>query len=280
MSWVTLGSELGEQALVEYLDSPLITVRTAALEALDRIEFGDATAFRLIEEVKDGEFSTAFMAAEILGRHRVAEAVSTLREALYSNDFFLEGKAMVALAQMGDTASYERIVEIFATTYNPRLVIHGARAIYFMGRQSDIPVLLRKLDPRSIPAEHDQIMGSVLGILGWGGVFFRLVTLYNRGAVQGVDMLGDAADKRMAARGIGVDPDIRAAVKAALEEAAVMNLSGDPAALLALLKLAASKGETGRRIAVLLEDDAARIIGASSRLRFSLTMLGVYLLVG
>ncbi|MBW7997193.1 MAG: MFS transporter [Candidatus Glassbacteria bacterium] len=276
----TLGSELGETALVEYLDSPLITVRTAALEALDRIEFGDSTTFRLIEEVKDGEFSTAFMAAEILGRHRVAQAASALREALYSNDFFLEGKAMVALAQLGDTASYGRIAEIFATTYNPRLVIHGARALYYMGEAANVAPLLRKLDPRALPAEHDQIMASAMGLLGWGGQFFRLMTLYNRGAVLGNDMLADDVEKRLLARGEEVDAATREAIKNALEEAAAQTLSGEPAALLALLRLAESKSEHGKLVKNLLEDDAARVRAATQRLRFSLTMLGVYLLVG
>ncbi len=275
-----LGSELGEQALVEYLDSPLITVRTAALDAIDRIEFGDATSFRLIDELKDGEFSTAFMAAEILGRHRVEVATSALREALNSNDFFLEGKAMVALAQLGDTPSYDRITEIFSTTFNPRLVIHGARAIYYMGRQDNIPQLLRKLDPSSIPAEHDQIMGAAMGLLGWGGKFFRLMTLYNRGAMQGVDMLADDVEKRLAGRGDSVDNATREAIKKALHEAAVLSISAEPAALLTLLRLAERQGEHGKKLKALLEDDAARVTKASGRLRFSLTMLGVYLAVG
>ncbi len=277
----TLGSELGEQALVEYLDSPLITVRTAALEALDRIEFGDSTAFRLIEELKDGEFSTAFMAAEILGRHRVEVATSALREALFSNDFFLEGKAMVALAQLEDSPSYNRILEIFATTFNPRLIIHGARAIYFIGEPANVPLLLKKLDPASIPAEHDQIMGAAMGLLGWGGKFFRLMTLYNRGAMQGVDMLADDVEKIFAARAAEVDAATRATVKISLDEAAVQHLSGEPVALLALLRLAVGKGEHGKLVKTLLEDDAAaRIKNASGRLRFSLTMLGAYLVVG
>jgi HEAT repeat protein len=276
----SLGSELGEQALVEYLDSPLITVRTAALDALDKIEFGDATAFRLIDELKDGEFSTAFMAAEIMGRHRVEVATSALREALYSNDFFLEGKAMVALAQLKDATSYHRILEIFATTFNPRLVIHGARAIYFIGEPANVPHLLRKLDPASIPAEHDQIMGAAMGLLGWGGKFFRLMTLYNRGALQGVDMLADDVEKRIAERGHAVDANTRATVKKALEETAVLNLSGEPVALMALLRLAGKNDEHRKIVQTLLEDDTARVTGASGRLRFSLTMLGIYLVVG
>ena len=115
----SLGSEVGEEALLEYLDSPLYTIRTAALSAIDRIEFGPETAKRLIVEVKRGEFTTAYLAADMLGTHRIIESVPVLREALESNDYFLEGKAMLSLARLGDTDSVPRILEIFSLTYNP-----------------------------------------------------------------------------------------------------------------------------------------------------------------
>jgi len=276
----TLGSEFSERTLLEYLDSPLFTVRTAALDALDRIRFGSEASFRLIEEVKDGEFSTAFMAAEILGKHRVAEAAGALREALYSNDFFLEGKAMVSLAQLGDTASYGRIREIFRTTYNPRLTIHGARAIFFMGDPQDVALLLARLDPRALPAEHDQIIASVAGLLGWEEKFFRLMTLYNRNYQLGTDALAEEVERRLREPDCPLaDPD-RGLLRDSLAETAGRR-NADPEKLMALFERAVRLDHPRAGLLnVLLADSAQRVKAASPRLRFSLTVLAAVVLLG
>ena len=272
----SLGSGVGESALLEYLDSPLFTVRTAALEALDKLEFGPETGWRLIEEIKDGEFSTAFMAADILGRHRVSEAISTLRESLYSNDFFLQGKAMVALAQLGDLPSYGRITEIFSTTFNPRLVIHGARALYLIGERDNARLLLSRLDPRGVQAEHDEIMHSAFALLGWGEESFRLMTLFNRNQQLGLDTLTELVEKRLEALAGRITSLERLILRAALDEAADREVS-TPEALLALLRQAAGlKAEKAKYLDVLLGDEATVIQSATPRLRFSLTALACY----
>jgi hypothetical protein len=88
-------------------------------------------------------------------------------------------------------------------------------------------------------------------------------------------------DKRLLTALDNHDSATREAIKAALEETAEQALDSEPVALLALLRLAAERGgEKGAFLTVLLEDNSARITGASARLRFSLTMLGVFLLVG
>jgi len=273
----SLRSEVGEKTLLDYLDSPLFTIRTAALEALDRIDFGPQAAKRLIQEVWSGEFTTSFMAAEILGRHRVAEAVPDLREGLYSNDFFLEGKAMVALAELEDRESYGRIKEIFRHTHNPRLVIHGARAIYHMGQVENVPLLLRKISPRMLPAEHDEIMHAVFALLGWGEETFRIMTLYNRDAQQGLDALNEEAEKRLPAMSGKMNPDEKILLRRALEELG-SGQSGLPKALISLLETIASFPEDkALYIAPLLKNDSRMVKEAPPRLLFVFTTLGALL---
>ncbi len=274
-----LRSEVSERTLLEYLDSPLFTLRTAALEALDRIEFGPETAWRLIEEVKDGEFSTAWMAAEILGKHRVSEAVTTLRESLHSNDFFLEGKAMLALAQMGDSQSYGRIREIFRLTYNPRLTIHGARAIYHMGERGNVTLLLEKLNPLMLSAELDEIMHAVFALLGRQEAHFRLMTLYNRSAQQGLDVLAHELEKGLVELGEAVQEDDAALVRSAMAETAAMTREA-PGKLIALLhRVASFSGDKERHLEVLLREDSRLVREAPPRLRFAFMALAGYLLL-
>jgi hypothetical protein len=273
----SLGSDVSEKTLLEYLDSPLFSLRTSALDALDKIEFGPEAAWRLIEEVKDGEFSTAFMAAEILGRHGVQEAVTTLRESLHSNDFYLEGKAMMALAQLGDRASYPRITEIFQHTYNPRLVIHGARALAFMGERENLWPLLKKLNPLMLPSEYDEIMHVVFSLLGWPEQGFRLLSLYNRSAQLGVDTLNDEVDRRLLHQDINIPSGELKVLKGALAEVSSLNHPA-PDELVRLLGIAAAQGEgRARCLEVLIEEKAKLVREAPPRLRFSITALTVYL---
>ncbi|MCE5271707.1 MFS transporter [bacterium] len=274
-----LRSEVSERTLLEYLDSPIFTLRTAALEALDRIEFGPEASWRLIEEVKDGEFSTAWMAAEILGKHRVSEAITTLRESLHSNDFFLEGKAMQALGQMQDSQSYPRIKEIFRLTYNPRLTIHGARAIYDMGERENVTLLLEKLNPLMLPAELDEIMHAVFALLGRHEEHFRLMTLYNRSAQQGLDVLAHELEKGLEGLGEKVSAGDAALVRAAMAETAAMNRQAPEQLVRLLQRVNVLGGDKARYIEVLLRDSERPVREAPPRLRFGFMGLAGYLLL-
>ncbi len=274
-----LRSEVSERTLLEYLDSPLFTLRTAALEALDRIEFGPEASWRLIEEVKDGEFSTAWLAADILGKHRVNEAITTLRESLHSNDFFLEGKAMQALAQMQDSQSYPRIKEIFRLTYNPRLTIHGARAIYDMGERENVTLLLEKLNPLMLPAELDEIMHAVFALLGRQEEHFRLMTLYNRSAQQGLDVLAHELEKGLDGLGERVSAGDASLVRAAMAETAALSREAPEKLISLLQRVNALGGDKACYLEVLLRDSARIAREAPPRLRFGFMALASYLLL-
>jgi len=172
-------SDLSEESLVAFLASPSFLTRSRAITALGEIYFSKATAFKLIEELQKGEFTTAYLAAEVLGEHQIYEAIPHLRKALDSDDVFLRGKAMLALAQLVDAESYQKISDIFAATENPRLLIHGGRAFVYIGNSNNLRLILRKVaQPHLAPSVRDDLLFSLCEICGVGETFYRLYNLF------------------------------------------------------------------------------------------------------
>lgn len=185
-----IASSLSESTLRGLLDSPRLAVRVHAMRALREIEFGAQTADALINEVRCGEFTSAWNAAEILGEHRVQQAVPVLREGLESADPFLVGKCMVSLVQLGDSESYERIRELFAGADNPRIIIHGANAFVAAGDPARITDLLEKIYHAELyPPVADELLSAVATLCGCEREFYRFLREYNRDPEQGISML-------------------------------------------------------------------------------------------
>jgi hypothetical protein len=185
-----IASSLSEPALRSLLDSPRLSVRVHALRALREIDFGSRTAEALIRELKCGEFTSAWNAAEILGHHRIEAAVPALREGLESTDPFLVGKCMVALVQLGDRVSRPRILELFREAENPRIIIHGANALVESGEPEGIIELLEKLytTPLYGPVA-DELLNAVATLCGAERDFYRFLREYNSDPEQGFGIL-------------------------------------------------------------------------------------------
>lgn len=164
--------------LIGKLESPSFAVRAETLNTLSNHPVDEQLEAALVAEIADHHFTTAHIAAQIAGRQGVRAAVGALREALESDDFMLAGKAMIALAQLGDRESMPRITEIFTATTNPRLTIHGARAFAELGDESYSPVLLSKLAPRIAPFVRDEIILAVAQILRLDATFYQLYSLF------------------------------------------------------------------------------------------------------
>jgi len=174
-------SNLSESALREYLNSPRLSVRIRVLRALRRLDFGPSTAKALRRELKRGEFTSAWIAAEILGDSGVKEATAELRECLDSEDPFLRGKSMVALVQLGDSQSYPRIRSEFAASLNPRILINGAQALSAMEEPEDVRLLLEKsTDPRIPAPVVEEILSQVAAFNGTENGFYTLMREYHR----------------------------------------------------------------------------------------------------
>ncbi|OGV31279.1 MAG: hypothetical protein A2020_01500 [Lentisphaerae bacterium GWF2_45_14] len=171
-------SGLSEKKLLSYLDSPKFSVRGKAMQALRQMPFGDGAKKALINELEYGEQTTAYIAAQILGENKVKEAIPLLLKALESNDNYLKGKAMVSLVQLEVKESYRKIEEIFKSSSNPRLIIHGAAALGEIGDPDAMDLLLDKAVPEQSGPILNEILLALSEIGGTADTFYRFLKHY------------------------------------------------------------------------------------------------------
>ncbi|MCF6175357.1 MAG: hypothetical protein L3J71_06290 [Victivallaceae bacterium] len=148
-----LRSGLSEQELLNFMDSPKYELRYHAIWSLINIPLSDNGRQRLINELTDGLFSTANIAAHILGVRKITEAAPALKTALSSADLRLKGHAMVALTQLKQRNSYAEIIEIFNQANNPRLIINGATALTNIGSVEAITAMINKANQAELPRQ-------------------------------------------------------------------------------------------------------------------------------
>ena len=175
--------------LLQRLKSPRLSLRTEALTALYNISPDENVKRMLISEVKNHKTTTAYLAADILGKHRIHEGIKVLRQALHSRDYFLCGKSMVALARLNDRDSINEIVEIIQKTSNPRLIIHAATALEIFQDTGSVPHLIEKLRKKTSPFVRDEIILSIAGILGINEFFYPIYTEFLEKSSFGVSYL-------------------------------------------------------------------------------------------
>jgi len=212
----TYGAAVAERELLPYLKSPRFDVRVEALRALENLDRLSGKALAAIaEEITRNPYTTAYVAARILGKRRSAEALPLLRGALSADDYMLRGAAVTALAEMDDAQSLPAIEALVETTDNPRLMISAASAIQKFGRPSSVPSLVSVLKRKNPPAySFDEIVLAISGILGGLRGFYALYSTYATDTAQAIDMLLETLDD--ASPPAGWDPDRLAAFKSAL----------------------------------------------------------------
>jgi len=169
-------STLTQKELVEYLHSPRFEVRSEALLALESIpELDGETIGALIHEVKTNVYSTAYVAARILGKQHSQVAVEVLIDSLDEPDYMLRSTAMIALARLGARQAIPKIEEVIRSTDNPRVRISGAYALELFGSIESIPTLISCLKAEDKPANvSDELVLSISGILGIDKEFYLL----------------------------------------------------------------------------------------------------------
>lgn len=184
-------SKLTQRELVEYLHSPRFEVRSEALRALESIPELDAeTIGALIREVRTNVYSTAYVAARILGKQRSDVAIPVLIDSLKEPDYMLQSMAMIALARLGARESIPEIEEVIRSTENPRVRISGAYALELFGSIDSIPSLISCLKAEDRPANvSDELVLAISGILGIDKEFYLLYSEFIDDAKSGVAQL-------------------------------------------------------------------------------------------
>ena len=189
-------SDITTTELLQRMRSPRFTLRAEALRGLYNVSPDENMTRILVSEVKNHTYTTAYMAAELLGIHRIHEGTKALRQALRSRDYFLGGKSMVALARLGDQESLPAIKAVLEQTNNPRLIIHAATACEIYRDLSAISILVKRLKRKTSPYVRDEIILSIGGILGMDAFFYPLYTRFLDGSTQGISELRDVIQSR------------------------------------------------------------------------------------
>jgi len=178
-----IGSLIPEQEIRRQLDSPLLSVRVNALHALAKISFGKKTEDAVMQHLSQGEHTSAWIAAEILGKHKVQRSKDLLIWGLGSSDHFLQGKCMVALVRLEVTVMYPQIIELFVRSDNPRIIIHGAKALRLMDDMGHLKLLFAKSIEEDLPRSVvDEVLTSAAAMVHAEKQFYQFLKHYNANA--------------------------------------------------------------------------------------------------
>lgn len=157
-------SPISESSILDMLDSPDFIIRARAIGALRRlVSLGDEARAALIRELRENQYTTAYLAAEVIGENNVQEAVEELMECIVSDDVYLAGKSMVALARLKVDRAKAVIEDVAQSTGNPRLIIHAAAALAEYGDTKFAPALFRKSLEPDLP---DTVRTELLYVVG------------------------------------------------------------------------------------------------------------------
>ncbi len=251
------GSLPAQAGLLAYLGSPRFDVRLEALLAIENMgALGEEAIDALVAEVERQPYTTAYLAARILGksasadegrRERVREA---LRRAASAEDYMLQASAMIALARLGDRGSADLIEDALASSRIPRVRISAAYALELLGSRASVPVLVSCLRREKDPAfVSDELLLSTSAIAGIMPRFYALYQSFMEDEATGLSALGDIA---AGAFGEADSPD-RAAFEAALAGLLAEPSEGAPMCRLILARGADAAGESWATDVVLSE---------------------------
>jgi MFS family permease len=173
-------SSLAINGLLERARSPLLATRLEAIRALEKMRHLTEKAEKaLIDDIKNNQFTTAYISARILGKYGCKDAVPLLRELISSTDYMLAGEAMLALAKMKDEESRPNIEKIILETRNPRLKIMGAEALGIFCKADSLLCLIdiiRNTEPQLYL--RDEAVLAMAEILGTQRSFYPVLVRY------------------------------------------------------------------------------------------------------
>lgn len=188
-------SPRGQKELLSYLASPRFEVRVEALLAIENLpSLGAETLEALDEEVRRNPFTTAYLAARVLGKQGGPQHLPVLKEALRAADYMLQGAAVVAVARLGDASSREDIEDILVHTQIPRVRLQAAYALELLGDRDSVPALVSCLRREDPPAYiSDELVLALADILGIMDAFYPMYAAFLEDEAEGLALLGDAS---------------------------------------------------------------------------------------
>lgn len=208
-----VASPVSAESLLERLSSPRFAVRYEALQSVASLEkLSGKIRDALLVELETGEFSTAALAARLLGSFGAHQAIAPLRSAVSSADYRLSGEAMLALARIGDERSQFLVGDVLARTGNPFVLVRGVQAMEVYGTASSIPILLDLLRNESLPAHvADETILALSDLMGIPRRFYYAYESYVRDRKRAASILHDTLDEFFS-RKKREDPTLRAIV--------------------------------------------------------------------
>jgi MFS family permease len=187
-------SRLAVDDLLEKMKSPALTIRMEAISALRDSPLTGEVEDLLISQVRNQLFTTAHLAAELLGNGGVRRAVPALREALASNDYMACAKAAVALAQIGDRESIPSFEALLDHSPNPRVTVYAAKALEILGSVRSLPRIFRRIERRAETFVRDELILSSSRLLGFFDWFYPLYREFLEDAEEGMRSMTDLAE--------------------------------------------------------------------------------------
>jgi hypothetical protein len=183
-------SGISVDTLLAKLDSPSFTIRREALYALQELPSDPRIEEALCRQITEQPFTTAPIAARIVGYRGYSRAIEALRWALGVDDYLLVGESMIALARLGDYESIDAIERIVKTTANPHLLIYGAGALKLFKRTSSVAVLLGVLRRDDVPVYlRDEIIFALSEIFSIQEWMYPMYTEFLKHRHDGVSLL-------------------------------------------------------------------------------------------
>lgn len=185
-------SEMAIDNLLDKLRSPRFYVRSQALRALEFLPLNSRVTRALLSEVRRHQYTTAYIAARIIGKRRITQGVRLLRSSLESDDYLLQANAMLALGSFHDRASIPAIEQAMRRSHNPLVLIHGVTALEELGSVDSLSLLLELLASKSRSAYlRDEIILSIGGLVGIGGWLYGHYLAFLEEPAQGYESLAD-----------------------------------------------------------------------------------------
>ncbi|MCP4180008.1 MAG: MFS transporter [bacterium] len=116
-------SQISEEALLYYAKSPSTLIRLSSIRGLQGATLTEKTNIVLMNELRRGEFSTAYLAAYNLGIGQCKAAMPLLRESMKSKDYMLKAFSISALGKMNDEESIEVVENFLKESEIPIVII-------------------------------------------------------------------------------------------------------------------------------------------------------------